>query len=403
MGERPARAAMKIVHYLSEIVLSHGGVVRAVLDLCAALAKANHEVSLLTFDDTDVPKDWKRGGPPGMLIPRCITLDWPERRKPIRRFKKTDLLRAEGAIAGARALHMHGPWEATNLQLAPIAFQRGIPYVVSTHGMLDDWTMAQGHVWMKRAFLRFKGRALLNNASAVLCTAEAERTQASKWFTNPRTEVLPLLFDLEPFKKPIDPHAADELLAKTPGEGPLVLFLSRLHPKKGIEHLLDASAQLWNTGLQFRLAIAGATDQHSVGYDATLIAHAAKLGITDRAAFLDMVSGPAKLALIQSSRVHVLPTMQENWGFAPLESLALARPVITTKGVDIWPELERSGGAIIIDPKPNPATSLAPAMRRLIENEADADAMGRRGQEWVLRELDPAAVIRRYESFYRDL
>lgn len=386
---------MKIVHALSEIVLSHGGVVRAVLDLCAALAGAGHEVHLVTFDDRDVPKEWKRGG---RLIPKCITLDWPERAKPIRRFKKADLLRAEGVIAGAEVLHLHVPWENTNLQLAAIAQRRGVPYIVSVHGMLDDWTMAQGRTWMKRVYLALRGRKLLNAASAVLCTAEAEKTQATKWFRNPRTEVLPLLFDLAPFKGSIDPEAAEGLLARVPGDGPLMLFLSRLHPKKGIEHLLDAAAELWKGGLRFRLAIAGSTDQHSVGYDAILANHATVLGIADRVAFLGMVTGEAKLALIQSARAHVLPTNQENWGFAPLESLALGRPVITTKGVDIWPELERSGGAIITD-----QSAIAPAMRRLIEDERLADDMGSKGREWVMRDLDPTVVVRRYEELYRSL
>ncbi|MBL8745663.1 MAG: glycosyltransferase [Phycisphaerae bacterium] len=386
---------MKIVHALSEIVLSHGGVVRAVLDLCAALAGAGHEVLLLTFDDRDVPKDWKRGG---SLIPRCITLDWPEGAKPLRRLNKADLLRAEGVIVRSQALHLHVPWESTNLQLAAIAQRHRVPYVVSVHGMLDDWTIRQGRTWMKRAYLALRGRRLLNEASAVLCTAEAERAQATKWFSNKHTEVLPLLFDLTPFKAAVDASAAEGLLSRVPGEGPLMLFLSRLHPKKGIEHLLDASAELWKAGLRFRVAIAGSTDHHSVGYDAVLMNHAAVLGIADRVAFLGMVTGTAKTALIAAARAHVLPTNQENWGFAPLESLAMGRPVITTKGVDIWPELERSGGAIITD-----QAGIASAMRRLIEDEALADEMGRKGREWVLRDLDPSVVVRRYEAFYKAL
>ncbi len=388
---------MKIVHYLSEIQLFHGGVVRAVLDLCAALAKAGHDVHLLTFQDDDVPKDWKRGGP---LIPRSHTLHWPERAKPIRRFKKEDLLVAEGIIAGSRVLHLHVPWEHTNTQLAAIANLRAIPYVLSIHGMLDDWTIAQGHTWMKRAYLMLAGRRTLRQAAAVLCTAEAERTQATQWFTNPRTEVLPLLFDLDPFKRPIDPADADDLLARIPGEGPIILFLSRLHPKKGVEHLLDAAAALWKQGLKFRLAIAGSADAHAHGYDHRLHAYAQRLGVADRAAFLGLVTGGPKTALIKASRAMVLPTHQENWGFAPLESLALARPVITTRGVDIWPELERSGGAIITTQSP---ADLAKEIRRLLDDEHLADDMGRKGQSWILHDLEPAAVLRRYEDLYRSL
>lgn len=396
-GEDPDRPRLKIVHYLSEVNLAHGGVVRAVLDLCAALARAGHTVHLLTFQDTDVPAEWKRGGPG---IPKCVTLDWPEGPKPIRRLRKADLLRVEGVLAGAHALHLHVPWEATNPQLAAIAGRRGVPYIISIHGMLDDWTIAQGRRWLKRAYLAFSGRALLQGAACVHCTAEAERDQATKWFSNPRTDVLPLLFDLEPFRNAIDQEEASRLLRTVPGEGPLVLFLSRLHPKKGIEHLLDAAADLWKQGESFRLALAGGSDHHAPEYDRALLARAERLGIRGRAAFVGMVGGTEKLALMKSARVLVLPTSQENWGFVPLESLAIGRPVITTRGVDIWPELERSGGAMIVDQS---AGAIAEAARRLIADESLADEMGAKGREWVMRELEPSAVLRRYEALYASL
>lgn len=388
---------MRIVHYLSEIVLAHGGVVRAVLDLCAGLAGAGHDVRVMCFDDTDLPKAWTQGGP---LIPKAIRLNWPEGAKPVRRLRKEDLLRAEGVIAGARALHLHGPWEATNPQLAEIALRREVPYVVSIHGMMDDWTIRQGHRWLKRLYLAFKGRRFLRLASCVLCTAEAELMQARKWLRGARTEVLPLLVDLEPYRNPPDARATRAMLSRVPGDGPLVLFLSRLHPKKGVEHLLRAAARLWREGRRFRLAIAGGADAHAPEYEGAMRALAHELGIGDRAAFLGLVVGSEKTALMRSARVMVLPTSQENWGFVPIESLALGRPVVTTKGVDIWPELENSGGALIVGQN---AEEIAGAIRRLIEDEALADEMGSKGREWVMRGLDPRAVLARYEDLYRSL
>jgi glycosyltransferase involved in cell wall biosynthesis len=388
---------MKIVHYLSEVRLAHGGVVRAVLDFCAAFAKAGHDTHLLTFDPADVPQAWRQGGP---LLPRATVLDWPERPKPIRRFRKADLLRAEGVIAGARVLHLHVPWESTNLQLAEIARSRGVPYILSIHGMLDDWTIAQGRATFKRLYLRFRASRLLTHAAAVHCTAEAERDQASKWFTNPNTVVLPLLFDLEPFRAPPRDDAGRSVLERIPGEGPVVLFLSRLHPKKGLEHLLHAAKILWHQGLVFRVAVAGGEDAHAPDYAARLRELASTLGIADRVTFLGLVVGGEKTALLRAARVNVLPTSQENWGFVPLESLALGRPVITTRGVDIWPELSRSGGAVIVDQTPR---AIADAMRPFLESESLADATGAKGREWILRDHDPRAVLTRYEDLYRTL
>lgn len=393
---------MKIVHYLSEIVLAHGGVVRAVLDLCDALARAEHEVHLMCFDDTDVPEIWRRGPATPGLRPRSTRLDWPRGPKPLRQFSKADLLRAEAVIAGARVVHLHGPWEATNLQIAAIARARSIPYLISTHGMLDDWTISKGKL-KKRLFLALRGRRLLDEAACVLCTASAERTQARKWFKNPRVEVLPLLFDLEALDSQASDNArvAEELIARSApagSTGPIVLFLSRIHPKKGLEVLIEAARLLRSSAPPFRVVIAGKEDHMVPGYEQTLRKLSADSGVADLVSFVGMVVGAEKTALLRAARVSVLPTSQENWGFSLLESLACATPVITTRGVDIWPELESSGGAIIIDQDPK---ALAQAIQGLLTDEDRARAMGARGEQWVRKELDRATVVRLYEDLYR--
>ncbi|MDX2116482.1 MAG: glycosyltransferase [Planctomycetota bacterium] len=387
---------MKIVHYLSEVVLAHGGVVRSVLDLCAALARAEHTVHLLCFDDRDVPPEWKRQAP---LTPRAHTLAQPQGLKPLRQFKKADTLRAEGIIAGARALHLHGPWEATNPQLADIARGRAVPYVVSVHGMLDDWTIRQGHL-KKRLYLSLKGRAFLDRAAAVHCTAQAELEQASRWFNPARARVLPLIIDLSLYRTPAPADAiADAARAiQGPQDAPILLFLSRLHVKKGLEHLIDASALLASQGIANRLAIAGVADDPA--YEHALRARVARAGIESSTTFLGLVTGPRKAALFQAARASALPTSQENWGFSLLESLACAVPVVTTRAVDIWNELEQSGGAVICEQTPR---AFADALRPLLTDPARAASMGAAARRWVLSELDAAAVLRRYEDLYRSL
>lgn len=392
---RPATRGqpLRIVHYLSEIVLAHGGVVRAVLDWCAALAAAGHNVRLLSFDDRDVPPEWRGGG---AGLPRAVRLAWPRYPKAIRRLTPGGVAAARNELDGADALHLHGPWESTNVQLASLSRRRGVPYIVSTHGMLDDWTIAQSH-FKKRLFLAFAARTMLDRAACVLCTASAERDQATRWFSNPRTEVLPLLFDLDPFRTRPDPRAAADLLAMAPGAGPLVLFLSRIHPKKGLEHLIDAIAALTSRGLDCRLAIAGSGEDT---YVESLRSRIAQRGLADRCVLLGMVTGDPKYALFAASDVFVLPTSQENWGFVLLESLAAGTPVITTRAVDIWPELLASGGAIITNPD---AGAVADAMATLLQDAERARAMGEAGRAWAMHALDPASVLGRYEDLYRSL
>lgn len=395
---------MRIVHYLSELRLSHGGVVRCVIDLCEALARANHEVTLITFDPADVPAAWQRddrAAAHSPAAPRAVALNWPRFPKPIRRLRARDIDAARSALRGADVLHLHVPWEATNPQLAALARRERIPYILSTHGMLDDWTIAQG-LARKRLYLALAGRGLLNRAASILCTADAERDQARKWFTNPRIDVLPLLMDLDPFRSLPVASAAASHIANIPGDPawPIALFLSRLHPKKGVEVLIDAAALLKQRGTNIRLAIAGKEDIAAPGYEEIIRNRITSAGIADRAAMLGMVTGPARDALLAAATLHALPTSQENWGFSLIESLAAATPVITTRGVDIWRELQATGAAIIADQTPQ---SFADAIDQLASDPARAASMGRQGRDWVLRELDPAAVLTRYEQLYKSL
>lgn len=386
---------MKIVQYLSEIRLKNGGVDRAVLDLCGELGKVGHDVHLLTACADDVPEAWKRGE---KGFPRCYELKRPTGPSVFQRFAKADLEVVARVMQGADVLHLHVPWDHTNTQFASIARRLNVPYVLSIHGMLDDWSIASGQSMLKKLYLFFIGRKLLERAAAVHCTAEAERTQAMKHFPKGRGVVLPLLMDLVPFQQPERPEEVRETLAKVPGSGPLVLFLGRLHPKKGANFLIEAAAELWKQNVEFRLAIAGPPS--SAEYDAELRGLVSRLGVQDRVAFLGLVTGAAKIELMRSARMMVLPTHQENWGFAQTECLAAGRPVITTKGVDIWPELERSGGAIITTQQP---AALAKEMRRLIEDQPLADSMGRKGWTWVMNDLNPRVVLKRYEDLYQSL
>jgi glycosyltransferase involved in cell wall biosynthesis len=395
---------VRIVHYISELRLAHGGVVRCVIDLCDALARVGHDVTVITFDPADVPATWSRGDAPpapGASTPRAAALNWPRFPKPIRQFRRADLVTATHAIRGADVLHLHVPWEPTNLQLAAIAGRERIPYILSTHGMLDDWTIAQG-LPRKRLYLALAGRRLLSSAASVLCTADAERDQARKWFTNPRIDVLPLLMDLAPFASRPDPAAAATILDSIPGRAdwPVALFLSRLHPKKGLEVLIDAIALLKQRDVNLRLAIAGKEDIAAPGYEQGICNRIIAANISDRAALLGMVTGPARDALLAAATIHALPTSQENWGFSLIESLAAATPVITTRGVDIWRELQATGGALIADQTPQ---AFADAIAQLAADPARARSMGNQGRDWVLRELDPPAVLARYERFYESI
>ncbi|MDX2017228.1 MAG: glycosyltransferase [Planctomycetota bacterium] len=390
--------AMRVAHYLPSIVLAEGGVVRAVLDMAGGLASRGHRVDLITCNPADVPAEWKAGKP---LCPRVLTVDAPLFDGGL--LPAAAIRKAEPIFREADVVHLHAMWTTSNLQFARLSRRHRKPYILSVHGMLDDWCMAQ-RTLKKRLYLSIAGSRLLHDARFVHCTAEAELQQSVKFFPADRGRVIPLVFDTAPFQHLPGPERAREKFGVPVGikfNDPTninVLFLSRIHPKKGCEKLLETarilSERLEGAGRTLRVFFAGTGDAE---YVEEIKARAQALGLGERAKFLGMVTGADKLALFEACDLFVLPTSQENFGFVFFEAMACRTPVVTTRGVDVWPELEASAGARIIDPYP---PSLADAVAALINDGSLLRRMGEAGREWTFGYLSASRTIDRFESMY---
>jgi glycosyltransferase involved in cell wall biosynthesis len=381
---------VKILHYHQAVRLESGGVVRCVLDLCAGLAEAGHEVTLLTTDDRDVPEEWKRGGADQ---PRSVVLDAP--RLPGGFFAPGAGRRLREHVGAADVLHLHAMWTPANVQLAAAARRTGVPYVYSVHGMLDDWCMSQ-RTTKKRIFLGLFGRRMLHEAAAVHCTARAELEQARPWFPKGRGVVVPLVMDLSPFEELPGPEPARARFPLLEGDAPRLLFLSRVHYKKGIELLIRAADVLRRRDRVVDVIVAGTGED---AYLRELETLARSLGVDDRVHFPGFVSGVEKVSLYQAADVFVLPTSQENFGFVLFEALAAATPVVTTRGADTWPELEAGGGAVIVDADPE---AIAGAAAAILDDPARGRAMGDAGRAWVFDNLAGTQVIGGFERLYAE-
>jgi glycosyltransferase involved in cell wall biosynthesis len=303
------------------------------------------------------------------------------------------LRRLRSWLKDAEALHLHGVWEPANLQAAAVASSCGTKVFVSLRGMLDDWCMAQGPL-RKRAFLALGGRRTLESAVAVHCTAEAEREQSVKWFPRGRAIVIPNLMDLEPYSTMPDDRAARATFGLDPAGPPVVLFLSRISAKKGIEHLLGALALLARRGLRLRTVIAGSGDPD---YEARMRRMADDLGPDMPVSFVGHVGGSLKLSLFAASDLFVLPSSQENFGFAFFEALAAGLPVITTDLVDTWKEIESSGAGFIVRQE---AHSVADAITDALQDRAELAVRAVRGRAWTLEHLATDRIAARFEAMY---
>ncbi len=257
-------------------------------------------------------------------------------------------------------LHDHGQWSAINRASAKLARNRGLPRVVSPRGMLSPW--ARRYKWWKKSLAwRLFAKRDLAEAVAIHATSELEATE------------LRALGVKQPIA--IIPNGVEPLAAVSPGsvpDRPYVLFLSRIHEKKGIRELLRVWRELPNR--DWDLVLAGPDEQHIV----------ANQKLPDRVRYVGAVEGEAKARLMQQASLFVLPTHSENFGVVVAESLLAGVPVITTHGAP-WQSLQTENcGWWIPMSEPTLLETLTTAMQL---PPAERHAMGQRGQQLAQREF----------------
>src|SRR5204863_306780 len=153
---------------------------------------------------------------------------------------------------------------------------------------------------------------------------------------------------------------------------PTLLFLSRLHAKKGVGTLVRSVHVLRERGRLVRLVIAGGGD---AAYERELRGIVEELKLGDRVLFAGFVRGKEKVSLYQAADAFVLPSSQENFGYVVVEALAARTPVITTRGVALWPQLERERAAVLAEPEVEP---LCASILGVLDDPAGSRAMAER-------------------------
>ena len=391
---------MRIVQALQSIDLRQGGIVRVIIDLSAVLASRGHEIVVATENPADVPSAWKTSptqglpteGLPTEGLPTCVTLPpmgWKYWNANFRRS-------VEKLIAGAELVHLHGLWEPFNIRIASIARRMGIPYIVTIHGMLDDWCMAQ-RTAKKLLYLAVAGRKMLETATAVHCTAAAELAQSQKWFPRRQGIVIPNLVDLSAYE---NLPGADEARARftflsTPN--PKLICLSRISPKKGCEHLIECAELLRSRGILAEVVIAGTGP---ADYVETLKSLVTRRGMVDSIHFVGHIGGSLKISLLQAGDLLVIPTSQENFGLVFFEALAAGLPVVTTNLVDTKEEIAQSGAGWIV---PQNAAAFADAIEMIVKNPSDIADRKQRGRQWIFDNLATSEIAGQIETMYKNV
>ncbi len=255
--------------------------------------------------------------------------------------------------------HIHAVFNHTSVAAARECRRARVPYVIRPLGTLDPWSMKQKPL-RKRVFWSVAGEAMLSGAAAVHYTSETEMTATEGLLGVNHGTVIPLGID-----------AIDDSTNGSVGGSPYVLVLSRLHPKKGLDVLIDAFITLTrNAELdRWRLIIAG---DGPTDYVALLKQKAAIAG--DRIQFPGWLEGARKHEMLRNASLLALPSYQENFGLCIMEGLARSVPVLVSPHVNLADQVASSNAGWIAP------VETAALSTTLAEALSDPDELAKRGR-----------------------
>ena len=245
------------------------------------------------------------------------------------------------------AVIVHGLWQYHGYAVRRALIGTTVPYYVFTHGMLDPWfksvyPLKHLKKWLYWFWFEYQ---VLRDAKAVLFTSEEERLQAKKsfWLYRCSEKVTAYGTSMPP---PDSINLKECFFLQYPQlrAKRLLLFLGRIHEKKGCDLLISAFAQVADADPDLHLVMAG-PDQ--TGWVDELKRRALKLGIASRITWTGMLYGDNKWGAYYAAEVFCLPSHQENFGIAVAEALACGIPVLISNKVNIWREIDSHGAGII--------------------------------------------------------
>jgi glycosyltransferase involved in cell wall biosynthesis len=362
---------VKILHVIASLAPRYGGPSKAAPEMCRALADRGHRVELFT---TDVDGPTRLLVPLGTPITRAgvTTTYWPMNlsRRYVVSFGMAAALRRR--VREFDIVHVHSVYFFHTAVASFLCRRSAVPYVIRPHGTLNPYHRAR-HRGRKALYDRLVEDRNLAAAAAIHYTSDSEKRHAEAAGLCTRGFVIPLGVDTAQLAAPVD---ARELLARHPRlmGRTLVTFLGRLTEKKRLDLLLDAFATVVGQEPAIHLVIAGPDDE---GVGKRLQARIDTLGIGERVSQLGLVTGKSKTALLQQSRMLVLPSEDENFANSVVEAMAAGIPVVTTTGVAIHADITAAEAGVIV---PLEAATLAGAISRLARDQDRATEMGRRGQ-----------------------
>jgi glycosyltransferase involved in cell wall biosynthesis len=379
-----------VLHVIPSLSLAHGGPSVALRAIERALSAGGVCVHTVTTDD-DGP-DRRLPRPVGEPVEENGAVRWyfPKQTE----FYKVSLplLRwLRKSISSYDLVHIHAVFSFASIVAARIALRANVPYIIRPLGLLNRYGMTQRRRALKRLSWTLVERRLLSRAAAVHFTSSSEQAEAEMLGQPMQSVVIPLGIE------PSGPGDADIFFGQHPDlrDRQIVVFLSRIDPKKNLESLLCATAKLAPILSRLVLVIGGDGEAH---YVARLKELATELGIADRVRWLGRVDGTYKHALLAASQVFVLPSLSENFGIAVVEALFAGLPCVVNSGVALGVDIESAAAGRVAGSDPD---SLAGAIREYLLDELLRQEAAVNARRLAVDKFSAAVMGERLKELYQ--
>ena len=326
---------MKILHVIPTLAPASGGPAEALRQLVSAYPEIGVEAEIVCQDEPNSPGIGNVAARVSALGGRHGIYGFSPQ---LRRWLARNVTRFNGVVA-------HAIWTYESVAAARAARGR-VPYAVFTHGMLDPWFQRRyplKHL-KKRLYWPIQYPAL-RDAKSVLFTSSLESELAPQSFRpNKWTSlVVPYGTNEPPANMEAQRQAFQKLLPQLAGRR-FLLFLSRIHEKKGCDLLVEAFASVAAQHGDVDLVIAGPDKD---GLQPKLAAQAQRLGVAERLHWPGMLSGDVKWGTLRAAEAMILPSHQENFGVIVAEALACGRPALISNQVNVWPQIEEDRTGLV--------------------------------------------------------
>lgn len=337
---------MKIAHIISSLDPAAGGPPMVVLRLAAAQANLGHDVSIICYDSPAARPTIDKSIA-GLPYIQKVTIHWLTCGGRLETSLGLGLARKLSPLLENREIvQLHGVWEAMIRVAAVIARRQDMPYVVMPHGMLDRWSMTQKRT-KKRIAMALAYRKMLDRAAYLHTLNDDEVGPIKQLGISAPTRVISngvFMEEIEPLPEPGGFRANYPEL----GDDPFILFLSRLHYKKGLDYLADAFALVAASHKRARLVVAGPDGGVRDSFEQAV----QEAGIADRVHLVGPIYGSAKYGALVDATCFCLPSRQEGFSIAITESLACGTPVVISDACH-FPEVAKAqaGHVLPLDPK----------------------------------------------------